>query len=120
MKELFTLDFMPCHRIPSRSLFVKGKQFPLCFRCMGILMGMLLGIPFIWLLLPSRTDNALLFASVLIFPLLADGFTQKWNWRRSTNVLRLMTGVLCGIGLSIGIVLISKWGVGIIMQLTSS
>ncbi|UTE76029.1 MULTISPECIES: DUF2085 domain-containing protein [Rossellomorea] len=118
MKEWYTLSFMPCHRIPERSLIVKGKQFPVCFRCMGILMGILLGIPIIWLVIPSSSFIALVMAGVLTFPLLADGFTQKWGWRKSTNILRLLTGLLCGTGLSIGIVLFSKWGVDMIMTIT--
>jgi uncharacterized membrane protein len=120
VKEWFTLSFMPCHRMRDRSMIVKGKQFPLCFRCMGILLGILLGIPFTWLLFPSLTLLHLLLGGALIFPLLVDGFTQKWEWRRSTNMLRLLTGLLCGMGLSLGIVLFSQWGVSIIMILTSS
>ncbi|WP_179884773.1 DUF2085 domain-containing protein [Bacillus sp. AFS015802] len=119
MKEWGMFSFMPCHRIPERSLIVNGRQFPLCFRCMGILMGIIMGIPSAWLLLPSLTLIHLLMAGIFIVPLLADGFTQKWNVRGSTNVLRLVTGVLCGVGLAIGIVFCSKWGVSIIMMLTS-
>ncbi|WP_230980937.1 DUF2085 domain-containing protein [Rossellomorea arthrocnemi] len=115
MKEWFALSFMPCHRMPDRSLIVKDKQFPLCFRCMGILMGMIIGIPSTWLLFHSLTSVHLLLAGLLIFPLLVDGFTQKWEWRGSTNPLRLMTGLLCGMGLSLGIVIISQWWVRIIM-----
>ncbi|MFC7783679.1 DUF2085 domain-containing protein [Rossellomorea sp. GCM10028870] len=120
MKAILTLSFMPCHRIRERSLVVRGKQFPLCFRCMGILLGILIGIPFVWLYFPLVTFVHLLYVGMLIFPLLADGYTQKWNWRTSTNPLRLLTGLLCGIGLSISIIIFSKMGVRTIMILTGS
>ena len=46
-----------------------------------------------------------LFAIILSFsaqiPLLIDGFTQKWKWRSSTNLLRLTTGVLSGNGMGL-------------------
>ncbi|WP_253275450.1 DUF2085 domain-containing protein [Rossellomorea aquimaris] len=120
MKDILTLSFMPCHRIPERSLVVRGKQFPLCFRCMGILVGMLIGIPFVWLYFPSVTFVHFVYAGILIIPLLADGYTQKWMWRTSTNSLRLLTGLLCGIGLAISIILISKVAVRALMVLTGS
>ncbi|MFI8577441.1 DUF2085 domain-containing protein [Rossellomorea aquimaris] len=120
MKGILTLSFMPCHRIRERSLVVRGKQFPLCFRCMGILVGILIGIPFIWLYFPLVTFVHLLYVGMLIIPLLADGYTQKWKWRTSTNSIRLVTGLLCGIGLSISIILFSKVGVRTIMVMTGS
>lgn len=46
-----------------------------------------------------------LFAIILSFsaqiPLLIDGFTQKWKWRSSTNLLRVTTGVLSGNGMGL-------------------
>ncbi len=45
------------------------------------------------------------FAIILSFsaqiPLLIDGFTQKWKWRSSTNLLRVTTGVLSGNGMGL-------------------
>ncbi|MCA1058463.1 DUF2085 domain-containing protein [Rossellomorea aquimaris] len=119
MNEWITLSFMPCHRMPERSLNVKGKQFPLCFRCMGILFGMILGVSFTLLFFQALTFVHLLMAVLFIIPLLVDGFTQKWGWRRSTNFLRLLTGLLCGMGLSLAIVILSKWGVSLIILVTS-
>ncbi|MCA1063043.1 DUF2085 domain-containing protein (plasmid) [Cytobacillus spongiae] len=118
MKEI--LNFMPCHRLPERSLFVRGVQFPLCFRCMGILIGMLLGAPIIWMFCPGLVFNHLIYGGLLIIPLLVDGFTQLWKWRKSTNLLRLLTGMLCGTGLSVFIIVSSRLGVKVIMMMTGS
>ena len=46
-----------------------------------------------------------LLAIILSFfaqiPLLIDGFTQKWKWRSSSNLLRITTGVLSGNGMGL-------------------
>lgn len=36
--------FFGCHCLPERSFFIKGKQFPICSRCTGILVGIFLAI----------------------------------------------------------------------------
>ena len=28
-----------CHQMPERSFFYKGKQFPVCARCTGVIIG---------------------------------------------------------------------------------
>ncbi|MEK4027207.1 DUF2085 domain-containing protein [Pseudobacillus sp. FSL P4-0506] len=98
--DLLTLSFMPCHRKPERSLIVKGRQFPVCFRCMFLLIGLLLSGPLaiygpLWPLLPS-----LVAAVAACLPLLVDGFTQKWKLRSSNNFLRSLTGLAAGAGLA--------------------
>lgn len=35
---------------------------------------------------------------VMAVPLLVDGFTQLWKWRKSTNTLRFITGLTFGVG----------------------
>ncbi|NGQ95433.1 DUF2085 domain-containing protein [Brevibacillus sp. SYP-B805] len=39
MAIIVTLRFMPCHRLHARTLFWRGKTFPLCARCTGIFLG---------------------------------------------------------------------------------
>lgn len=98
MKELLHdvifLKFIPCHRKPERSLIMKGKQFPLCVRCMSILCGYLAVIPFYFM---SYTFSFVL-AFLLNIPMLVDGFTQLKGWRISNNWLRTATGLAGGIG----------------------
>lgn len=88
------LQWIPCHRREDRSIKIYSFTFPLCARCTGIVFGYFF-LPFLffspyfinWWVIP-----------LLMIPLLIDGFTQKWNWRVSNNILRVLTGILFGIG----------------------
>lgn len=95
--EVLTLKFVPCHRLPERSLFIKGKQMPVCTRCMF----MIIGTAFIPLLLLTSTYLPLWLGIVLNIPMVLDGYTQLKRWRSSTNLLRGITGLMSGFGLSI-------------------
>lgn len=83
-----------CHQMPERSFFYKSKQFPVCARCTGAFIGYFLGgaiykivsIP-IWL--------AITFCIIMF----VDWFLQKTEIIGSTNIRRLITGLLCGFGL---------------------
>ena len=46
----------------------------------------------------SFDNHTIIFAQI---PLLIDGFTQKWKWRSSSNLLRITTGVLSGNGMGL-------------------
>ncbi|MEJ8547950.1 DUF2085 domain-containing protein [Brevibacillus borstelensis] len=102
--KMMSLSFVPCHRMPSRSLIIRGKRLPLCARCTAILSGytllpLLLFVPFTipW------------YAGVLLqVPMLVDGCTQYLQWRESNNVLRVVTGLLSGVGQSIFVVGVSR------------
>lgn len=92
MKELIML--IPCHRIPERCLHIKGKPMLLCTRCFAILIGYLL-VPITVL---SMMVVPLWLPFLMALPLLIDGFTQLWKWRKSNNTLRFLTGLLFGSG----------------------
>nr|WP_090995892.1 DUF2085 domain-containing protein [Bacillus sp. 491mf] len=90
---------IPCHRKLERSYHSLQKYIPLCARCTGILLGFLL-FPIYFLI--SHTFILVLALSFFAqVPLLIDGFTQKWGWRSSTNVLRVSTGFLSGNGMAL-------------------
>ncbi|KOS28296.1 hypothetical protein ADK18_10630 [Bacillus anthracis] len=90
---------IPCHRRSDRSFLKLQKYIPLCARCTGMLIGILMFPIYFYITL------SLLFAMILSFsaqiPLLIDGFTQKWKWRSSINLLRVTTGVLSGNGMGL-------------------
>ena len=89
-KRTFFLCF--CHRRADRSFFLKGRQFPLCSRCTGILTGCVTAIVFTtlsWIPDPSASV-------VLLAPLVFDGTGQALGLWTSTNVRRLITGILGG------------------------
>ena len=87
-----------CHQLPSRSFFFRGRQFPLCTRCSGILLGIALS-PLICAFAPEN-----MYISLALIALMAlDGFTQLKGWRESNNWLRLLTGI----GFSYGVISIA-------------
>lgn len=91
-----------CHCRSDRSFFYRGKQFPICARCTGELIGILCALPcFVLFSVPSWKACFL-----LMLPLLLDGFAQKLTSYQSGNLRRLVTGVLFGYAL-VGLVSIT-------------
>lgn len=80
-----------CHQISSRSFFWNGRQFHICARCTGILVGVIL------------SPSMLIFwkYSIYLFPLSffvlgIDGVTQLFKLRESNNLIRIITGFFFG------------------------
>ena len=82
-----------CHQMPERSFFVHGYQCPLCARCTGLMIGYIMAIV-TWHLV----DIPPFCSAVICIPLVVDGATQYVHWRESNQILRLITGILCGVG----------------------
>lgn len=78
-----------CHQRPDRSYFFRGRQLPLCARCLGLLLGVTL--------VPLYCRD-LRLAATLIIVMLLDGYTQALHLRESRNWLRFLTGI----GFSLG------------------
>jgi uncharacterized membrane protein len=93
-----------CHRLPERSFTICGKQLPVCARCTGFYSGTLAGIfiPFMLpILLILSNVSIFLLAIILTFPMAIDGTLQRISTYQSTNLIRLITGLLCGVGLGV-------------------
>lgn len=84
-----------CHQKPERSFFYHGKQFPLCARCTGELVGISAGVILFWFWKPCLAISV----SIMI-PMLIDGFVQRLTPYESTNARRFITGFLFGLGLA--------------------
>ena len=83
-----------CHQLPERSFFYHGYQFPICARCTGILIGQTLGVlTFALYRLPWS------WCSFFLFLMFFDWFLQRMKILQSTNIRRLVTGLLCGCAL---------------------
>lgn len=104
-------DIVPCHRMKSRSLTIKGHTLPLCARCTGILLGYL----FFPLLFVFELNFPLWLGIVLNLPMVLDGWTQKKKLRLSNNPLRVTTGIVSGLGQSIIIVSISQGIISLVL-----
>jgi uncharacterized membrane protein len=94
----YTIGDMNCHQLPDRSLFLNGNEMPVCARDIGIMMGLVIGMAaaLLW-----HQRFRFLWAVLLFLPMLADGGLQAITSYQSTNTLRLITGLLAGIGASL-------------------
>lgn len=90
------IQFVTCHRLPHRSFFFRGKQFPVCARCTGIYLGYYLSLPFF---LIEFSSFSLLMSIILILFTFVDGLIQHYSRWESNNYIRLVTGIICGVGL---------------------
>lgn len=87
-----------CHRLPSRSLRLPWGYSALCARCTAFWLGAFAGavlmyrpvvrIPF-WAGIPA------------LLPLAADGLLQYHNVYHSGNLLRMLTGLAAGLGITV-------------------
>lgn len=97
-----------CHQMPSRSFYFKKRQFPICARCTGELIGILIS-PLIFLILKSMCLNlSYILCIILLIPMVIDGTSQYIGLRVSNNSLRLITGLLFGLGISFVVFLTTK------------
>ncbi len=76
-----------CHQRAERSFFVRNRQFHVCARCTGIIVGLVV-LP-AGFLMPHAAAIVFIMG---ITTMLLDAFTQLWGWRTSTNGLRFVTG----------------------------
>jgi len=83
-----------CHQRADRSFFYNGYQFPICARCTGVLIGYIAAL----ICAPFYMSNyivGLVFCAVMFI----DWFIQFLKIIESTNIRRLITGVLGGYGI---------------------
>ena len=83
-----------CHRLPERSFFSNGHQFPVCARCTGVAIGQLSAIIF-----NAMKTIPLLISIAMLGIMGADWGIQEIGLKKSNNIRRLITGFLGGFGL---------------------
>jgi uncharacterized membrane protein len=91
---LMRIGELSCHQIYERSFTFRGYQFPVCARCTGIFIGHIIAI--FSCIMGVRIS--LIISVLLILITAGDGFLQLFKIKESTNVRRLITGILAGIG----------------------
>ncbi|HLZ25198.1 MAG TPA: DUF2085 domain-containing protein [Ktedonobacterales bacterium] len=89
-----------CDQIPSHSFFIGGFQICLCARCLAIYSSMLIAGIALNFLRKRRSIQAFTWWMwmLAILPMALDGGTQFFGWRESNVWLRLLTGIIFGIG----------------------
>ena len=90
-----------CHRKPERSFHIKGHQFPVCARCTGFYITLILYFTYTYYFYVDYNPYLLTFAILILIPATIDGLTQLLEYRESNNTLRFITGLLGGLGLGI-------------------
>ena len=104
MEILERIGYAVCHQLPEKSIFIEGKQLPVCARDTGIYFGSLISLFFI-LLSRRRRSNSIpvpyISFTFVFFMLLmgVDAVSSYVGFRETTNSIRLLTGLLVGISL---------------------
>ena len=80
-----------CHCLDERSFHFRGKKFPICARCTGIMVGNIFAIISLFFYIPP-----LYVLLLMLIPLSLDGGIQFLTKYRSNNPLRFITGILWG------------------------
>jgi len=96
-----------CHQIAERSFFINGNQMSFCARCTAIWLGLAIGLG-LMVFYKIQLDEKFLFAIIIgIVPIGIDGVGQLLGFWESTNIIRLITGLLAGVvcGIAIGLII---------------
>ena len=92
-----------CHRLPERSFFYKGKQFPVCARCTGVAFGQITAIITAFIHNPP-----LWFVFLTCFICLLDWALQYMMILMSTNIRRFITGIAGGYGVYVTLIIAAR------------
>jgi uncharacterized membrane protein len=106
------IGYAICHQMPERSFFFHEHQSPLCARCTGMYLGLLLGVLFLIIRrrthaarLPSASIVAVMIGFIVIMGIdglnstisIIPGAPQLYH---TTNVHRIITGSLYGLAMA--------------------
>ena len=95
-----------CHQKAERSFFINDNQMPFCSRCTAIWLGLVIGLGFM-VFYKIQLNEKFLFAILISFvPIGVDGIGQLFGFWESTNVIRVITGLLIGgvCGVALGVI----------------
>lgn len=97
---VFHMYRFACDELPSHSFFVFGYQMCLCSRCLAIYSTILLTGIALAIVRKHRVVRGINWWGWLLamVPMALDGGTQFFGWRESTVWLRLLTGIIFGLG----------------------
>lgn len=88
------LGSLGCHGIPDRCFRIRGKPFPLCARCVGVLIGEIASVAFLFLAgFPAHIATL-----SMCLPAVIDWSLQQFFGLMSSNRRRVVTGLLAGFG----------------------
>jgi len=102
----FFLGKAICHQLHERTFFIDGHYLPVCARCTGIYIGIFFSVLLFGFGKKFRsntipTTKISIFLLVFLLPLIIDGFGSYLGFYSTTNLVRVITGVLFGVILPI-------------------
>ncbi len=95
-----------CHQKAERSFFINENEMPFCSRCTAIWLGLAIGIGFMLFYKIELDEKFIILLLIGVVPLVVDGVGQLFKFWESTNIVRVITGLLAGgiCGITIGII----------------
>lgn len=112
--KMDAIGYAVCHRISNRSMFMDGRQFPLCYRCAGMYSGAFVSLLYVFSKgrhgqLPPNWIMYVLGGFLVLFGI--DGVNSYMHFfpnlpglYQPQNLLRLLTG--SGLGMAIPMLLV--------------
>ncbi len=100
-----------CHQMPTRSLRIKGYQFPVCARCTGVLLGNITAYA-VFLIYTLPLQFCIMGCAVMFI----DWLVQYHGIRDSTNIRRLLTGIIGGYALTTLYCMAVKYAVQLLLN----
>lgn len=96
-----------CHQRADRSFFINENQMPFCSRCTAIFFGISIGLLIISLLNVPLDERFIFIIILSMVPIGIDGLGQLFGFWESTNLIRVITGLIIGItsGFSVGVII---------------
>jgi uncharacterized membrane protein len=98
--QIFRTYHAICDQIPSHSFFILGHQMAFCARNFSLYGSFWLGTMVFRFVRHRLRPLKWYYLILFLLPMALDGGTQLFGWRESTNLLRVITGVLFGLGLA--------------------
>ncbi len=95
---IYFLGDMFCTEISDHSFYLNGNQMPFCARCTSIFAGLVMGL-LIAVIFDPKVN--LLLIGLALLPIAIDGGLQLVTSYQSTNPLRVATGLLAGVAISL-------------------
>jgi uncharacterized membrane protein len=96
-----------CHQKAERSFFLNENQMPFCSRCTAIWLGFTIGLGLLVFYKIELNEKFLILIFIGLAPIGIDGVGQLFGFWESSNIVRLITGLLVGFicGIAIGLII---------------
>ena len=95
---IYTFFSYICHQIPERSLHLAGDPMAVCSRCLGVYVGLLLGIGLypLWRPIDETEPVSRVWLFLSLVPITIDWSLTVFGIWENTHVTRLLTGAILG------------------------